>query len=42
LRRGFLDGWHGFVYANMLFVYEAMIALMLFEKRAKFRSGDLP
>jgi len=33
LRRGFLDGWPGFIYAFMLSIYEGMIAIVLYEKR---------
>jgi glycosyltransferase involved in cell wall biosynthesis len=33
LRRGFLDGMPGFVYAVMLSIYEAIIAVLLFDLR---------
>jgi len=32
LRRGFLDGWPGFIYAFMLSIYEGMITIILYEK----------
>ena len=35
LRRGFLDGMAGFVYAFMLSVYEAMIAILAYERSAQ-------
>lgn len=33
LRRGFLDGLPGFVYSVMLSIYEAMMAVLVFEKK---------
>jgi glycosyltransferase involved in cell wall biosynthesis len=32
IRRGFLDGWAGFQYSFMLATYEAMIAILAYEK----------
>jgi hypothetical protein len=32
VRRGFLDGWAGFQYSFMLATYEAMIAILAYEK----------
>jgi glycosyltransferase involved in cell wall biosynthesis len=39
-RRGFLDGKAGFVYAVMLAVYEAMIAILVYEMRNQNASGS--
>lgn len=42
LRRGFLDGGPGFVYAVMLSVYEAMIALLVYESRRGANRNRVP
>ena len=40
IRRGFLDGRAGFLYAFMLATYEAMIAILVYEKTgAKARNS---
>lgn len=42
LRRGFIDGGPGFVYAVMLSVYEAMIALLVYESRRGANRNRVP
>jgi hypothetical protein len=42
VRRGFIDGGPGFVYAVMLSVYEAMIALLVYEARRGVGRNRVP